>query len=268
MANLKGKQVVFTGTLIHSTRAEAEAHAKKIGMVAGSKVSEKTDLLVAGTKAGSKLKAAKKYGVKVIDEAEWVRISECAVKSKVVKPKWLISQRGRVSKTLSKSRVFTFFTKIKGSVADQPDDPRDMPAALRRAEKLWRESGGKKNRDKKKLAEVFKLTASALRCCFVPGALSQGYDDLAQGDDTNGFDITVTGADFTDGCVPWICASAYFKLAFKKDIPSSEALKEWEELNDRLDNCVVFQFDGNGSNFYSGAITENDGVHLELVSIK
>ena len=37
MANLKGKQVVFTGTLIHSTRAEAETHAKKIGMVAGSK---------------------------------------------------------------------------------------------------------------------------------------------------------------------------------------------------------------------------------------
>ena len=110
MANLKGKQVVFTGTLIHFTRAEAEAHAKKIGMVAGSKVSEKTDLLVAGTKAGSKLKAAKKFGVKVIDEAEWVRISECAVKSKVVKPKGLISQRGRVSKTLSKSRVFTFFT--------------------------------------------------------------------------------------------------------------------------------------------------------------
>ena len=113
MANLKGKQVVFTGTLIHSTRAEAEAHAKKIGMVAGSKVTEKTDLLVAGTKAGSKLKAAKKCGVKVIDEAEWVRISECAVKSKVVKPKGLIPVKDHSEKVSKANKKYCFRVQIR-----------------------------------------------------------------------------------------------------------------------------------------------------------
>ena len=113
MANLKSKQVVFTGTLVHSTRAEAVTHAKKIGMVVGSNVSEKTDFLVAGTKAGSKLKAAKKCGVKVIDEAEWVRISECVVKSKVVKPKGLIPIKDHSKKVSKANKKYCFTVQIR-----------------------------------------------------------------------------------------------------------------------------------------------------------
>jgi DNA ligase (NAD+) len=66
-----GKTVVFTGALERMTREEAKAMAERLGAKVAGSVSKKTDLLIAGPGAGSKLKEAEKYGVKVIDEAGW-----------------------------------------------------------------------------------------------------------------------------------------------------------------------------------------------------
>ncbi|MBN8994526.1 MAG: NAD-dependent DNA ligase LigA [Rhizobiales bacterium] len=69
-----GKTVVFTGTLERMTREEAKAMAERLGAKVAGSVSKKTDLLVAGPGAGSKLKDAEKHGVKVIDEAGWFEL--------------------------------------------------------------------------------------------------------------------------------------------------------------------------------------------------
>ncbi len=69
-----GQTVVFTGGLEHMTREEAKAMAERLGAKVASSVSKKTDLLVAGPGAGSKLKDAEKYGVKVIDEPGWLAL--------------------------------------------------------------------------------------------------------------------------------------------------------------------------------------------------
>lgn len=69
---LAGKTVVFTGTLEQMGRAEAKARAEALGAKVTSSVSKKTDLVVAGTDAGSKATKAANLGVTVVDEAAWL----------------------------------------------------------------------------------------------------------------------------------------------------------------------------------------------------
>jgi DNA ligase (NAD+) len=69
-----GKTVVFTGSLEKMTRDEAKATAERLGAKAAGSVSKKTDYVVAGPGAGSKLAEAKKHGVTVLTEDEWLKM--------------------------------------------------------------------------------------------------------------------------------------------------------------------------------------------------
>lgn len=73
-SRLSGQSVVFTGNLVALSRSEAKEQAEKLGAKVSSAVSSNTNIVVAGEKAGSKLKKANELGIKVISEEEWQQI--------------------------------------------------------------------------------------------------------------------------------------------------------------------------------------------------
>ena len=77
-SEVSGMTIVFTGKLETMSRDEAKAQAEALGAKAAGSVSAKTDLVVAGPGAGSKLKQAAAFGIRVIDEADWAAIVAAA----------------------------------------------------------------------------------------------------------------------------------------------------------------------------------------------
>ena len=75
---IAGQTLVFTGTLERMSRSEAKARAEAMGAKVAGSVSAKTDLVIAGPGAGSKVKAAEALGIRIIDEDAWLALAATA----------------------------------------------------------------------------------------------------------------------------------------------------------------------------------------------
>ncbi|MEG9861475.1 MAG: NAD-dependent DNA ligase LigA [Parvularculales bacterium] len=73
---LAGQTIVFTGALEHQTRLEAKVCAEMLGAEVSSAVSKRIDIVVAGEGSGSKRKKAQELGLRIIDEAKWIALSQ------------------------------------------------------------------------------------------------------------------------------------------------------------------------------------------------
>ncbi len=162
-------------------------------------------------------------------------------------------------------KTYTIQVDIRwGSPDDQPSDPSIMPDDLIRAHHLWQEAGGRGATDQNVMAEIYKITARCLSCAFVADNLFAGVNDIAINDEIEAEEVTVQAVDFSDGCVPSICAIAVFELPMHKNIQSQEDLEAWQEENDYLDNAIVFSFHPNDDFDYIGSLWNHQGITVSL----
>ena len=75
-SDISGKTLVFTGVLEKMKRDEAKSRAESLGAKISSHVSSKTDIVVVGSKSGSKIKKAQAFGVTILNEEEWFKLLE------------------------------------------------------------------------------------------------------------------------------------------------------------------------------------------------
>jgi hypothetical protein len=161
----------------------------------------------------------------------------------------------------------TLIASVKGETSTQPEHASVLPAALLEAERLWHKAGGRAGSDPRLLTRILKLVSGALSCYFVGSSLLSG-DDMIEGGEVEASSVSVTGADFSNGPVPWVRASAKIKLVFKGRLSTLEELQAWEEAHDKLDNGIVFQFNGSSKGDYLGVISEHSGIGLELAELE